>query len=140
MISAMVSYVLVFFATGGDTFLMLNIDNLVEIQSSFEFVDVMLYIALGVMCGLVSVYFIRTNIWVEKQLKNIKNSWVRIVIGGILLGGVITLFPMFYGEGYSSLKELLLSDQNSASEYIMYHSIFRDAEEEFLPQVCLPEV
>ncbi|MBE6334937.1 MAG: chloride channel protein [Bacteroidales bacterium] len=128
MISAMVSYVLVFFATGGDTFLMLNIDNLVEIQSSFEFVDVMLYIALGVMCGLVSVYFIRTNIWVEKQLKNIKNSWVRIVIGGILLGGVITLFPMFYGEGYSSLKELLLSDQNSASEYIMYHSIFRDAE------------
>lgn len=124
MISAMVSYVLVFFATGGDSFLMLDVDKLVEIQSSFEFFDVLLYIALGVMCGLIAVYFIRTNIWVERHLKNIKNSWTRVVIGGILLGAVITIFPVFYGEGYVTLKELLSHDYATAGTYIINHSVF----------------
>lgn len=128
MISAMVSYVLVFFATGGDSFLMLDVDKLVQIQSSFEFLDVLLYIALGVMCGLISVYFIRTNIWVERELKNIKNSWARVVIGGILLGAVITVFPVFYGEGYVTLKELLSHDYATAGQYIMNHSIISHLE------------
>lgn len=124
MISAMVSYVLVFFATGGDSFLMLDVDKLVEIQSSFEFFDVLLYIALGVLCGMISVYFIRTNILVERLLKKIKNSWTRVIIGGILLGAVITLFPVFYGEGYVTLKELLANDYATADDYILSHSIF----------------
>jgi CIC family chloride channel protein len=131
MISAMVSYVLVFFATGGDAFIALDIDRLIEIHSSFEFWDILLYIGLGVLCGLVSVYFIRTNIWVEKQLKLITKPWLRVVIGGTLLGAVITVFPMFYGDGFPALNGVLAQNVNTVGDYVIEHSIFNGFEYAF---------
>lgn len=69
--------------------------------------DVPFFIALGLAMGLVSVYFSRTTRWVEHALEKIEHPYLRAGLGGILLGGVIFLFPPLMGEGYQGVRNLL---------------------------------
>jgi CIC family chloride channel protein len=39
-------------------------------------------------------------------MKNIKKIWLRVLIGGLLLAGLVLLFPSLLGEGYESIKSL----------------------------------
>ncbi len=83
------------------------------------------YLLLGVLSGLISIYFTRGTIFFEKQLHKIKGNVKRGIIGGVILGLLIFVLPPLYGEGYSILKALL---QNNASDLahgsIFYH--FKD--------------
>ncbi|MFO7940758.1 MAG: chloride channel protein [Bacteroidales bacterium] len=63
------------------------------------------YILLGVLTGLVSVYFTRTYRYVENWLEGYSQG-VRLLLGGLLLGGMLFLFPALYGEGYLVVKAL----------------------------------
>ncbi|MBN1181464.1 MAG: chloride channel protein [Bacteroidales bacterium] len=65
------------------------------------------YIILGIICGLVSVYFTRGTIFVESFFSKIKKPLTKLLIGGITLSLLIFLLPPLYGEGYDSLKEIL---------------------------------
>ena len=86
--------------------------------SPFTASDTPLYILLGILCGLVSLYFTRllyrTESWVQRQ----KNYLVRGVIGGIGVGFIVFLFPPIYGEGYETIKALLNNQYDS-----IYHNI-----------------
>lgn len=64
-------------------------------------------ILLGVVCGFVSLYFTRAMFMLEKWFGSIPNRWIKIGIGGILLAGLIFIFPPLYGEGYESINGLL---------------------------------
>ena len=64
-------------------------------------------ISLGVFCGLVSLYFIRTMTMCEGVYSRLKNRYVRFAFGGITLSTLIYLFPSLYGEGYRSINILL---------------------------------
>ncbi len=64
-------------------------------------------VILGVVCGLMSLYFVRSTNWFETTFKKIKNFWIRFVIGGVSLGMLIFFFPPLYGEGYDSITALL---------------------------------
>lgn len=64
-------------------------------------------ILLGVVCGFVSLYFTRAMFMLEKWFGSIPNKWVKICMGGILLAGLIFIFPPLYGEGYESINVLL---------------------------------
>ena len=63
------------------------------------------YLLLGVLTGLVSVYFTRTYRRVERWLEPFSQG-VRLLIGGLFLGGMLFLFPALYGEGYQVVKSL----------------------------------
>ena len=95
------------------------------VHEHFALANVPYYILLGVFCGLVSVYFIRTNIRIEKFITGIKNQFKRILIGGALLGLLIYIFPPLYGEGYTSL-EALLTDNADTLLNNTYFFDFRD--------------
>ena len=101
MIAAISSYVIVYFLMGEGVVLEF------AVHEHFALANVPYYIILGILCGLVSVYFIRTNIRIEKFITGIKNQFKRILVGGALLGLLIYIFPPLYGEGYSSLEALL---------------------------------
>ncbi|MBO6188333.1 MAG: chloride channel protein [Prevotella sp.] len=65
-------------------------------------------VLLGVTCGLVSLYFIRTMNACEDLFSRFKDKpYVRLVIGGAILSTLIFLFPSLYGEGYRSINLLL---------------------------------
>ncbi len=77
------------------------------------------YIGLGVLCGLISVYFSRSVMNVEGRLKDM-SSKARPFVGGILLGLIIFIFPPIYGEGYLGIKTLASSEAYG----ILYDSLF----------------
>ncbi len=65
-------------------------------------------ILLGVTCGLVSLYFIRTMNACEDMFARFKDKpFVKLVIGGLILSTLIFVFPSLYGEGYHSINLLL---------------------------------
>lgn len=64
-------------------------------------------IALGVVCGLMSYYFTKVMFWMETIFRRIKSQGWRIVTGGILIAGLVFVFPPLYGEGYGTINELL---------------------------------
>jgi chloride channel protein, CIC family len=65
------------------------------------------YILLGIITGLVSLYFTRGSMLVEGKLKEINSPYKRLFAGGIALSVLIFLFPPLYGEGYETLRSLL---------------------------------
>lgn len=78
-----------------------------KLTDPFTAYDVPYYIVLGVVCGLVSVYFVRVTYKVENWLDSLKNDIGRALVGGICLGLIIFIFPPIYGEGYDSIKLLI---------------------------------
>lgn len=73
----------------------------------FQLQNVWIYLVLGVVAGIVSVYFLRTARFVEGQFSRIKNTYVKWVLGSLVLGGLIFVFPAFYGEGYENISALM---------------------------------
>lgn len=78
-----------------------------QLTEPFKANDVPFYIVLGVLCGVISMYFVRITYKVEAWLESLKNDIGRALVGGICLGFIIFIFPPIYGEGYSSIKLLL---------------------------------
>ncbi|PLX18509.1 MAG: chloride channel protein [Marinilabiliales bacterium] len=65
------------------------------------------YILLGLLSGLISFYFTKTTMHIESYLGKIKNTFVKILFGGMVLAGLIFVFPSLYGEGNQTLQSLL---------------------------------
>lgn len=82
-------------------------------------------ILLGVTCGLISLYFIRTMTFCEGIFARFKNrTLVRLLIGGATLSLLIFLFPSLYGEGYRDIN-LLLNGQTQADwDGVLRNSLF----------------
>lgn len=81
--------------------------------TAFEHFDLKYYpaaILLGLVCGLFSVYYIRTGMYVRRRLEGIGNLFHRNLIAGIVLGLSLFLFPALYGEGYGVLGQVLNGD------------------------------
>lgn len=73
----------------------------------FRIVNVPFYVLLGFFCGLCSLYFLRTTLWLEDKLGKVKNPYVKWAFCASGLGLLIFLFPPLYGEGYDALGPLL---------------------------------
>ena len=94
-----------------------------SIKEPFEYKNIVFYVILGIVCGLVSVYFLRTNSWIENLIQRIKKKYWRILIGGGAVGLLIFLFPPLYGEGYSSMKMILsgnIHDLSNSSPFYYF--------------------
>ncbi len=67
-----------------------------------------LYLLLGVLCGLVSLYFTRGMNSLESFFKkNVRSIGIKIVVGGSIVGVLIFFFPVLYGEGYDVIHALM---------------------------------
>ena len=82
-------------------------------------------IMLGICCGLVSLYFIRTMNACEDMFARFKDKpYVRLLIGGVILSTLIFLFPSLYGEGYHSINLLLNGKTEADWNQILDNSLF----------------
>ncbi len=104
------------------SYLFLGMDVLYpfEVQSTFEMQELPFYIALGIVAGLVSIYFAKIFNRVGKYFSKIKNLKRRLVTGGLSLGVIIFVFPSLYGEGYEAINSGLSGNLN----YLFYNSPF----------------
>lgn len=66
-----------------------------------------LTILLGIVCGLVSLYFTKVMFWMESMFSKLPNKFWKITTGGILIAVLVFIFPPLYGEGYETINYLL---------------------------------
>lgn len=76
------------------------------------------FVLLGIFCGLVSLYFIRTIWGIEKRFKRTRSPYKKWISGTLILGALIYVFPPLFGEGYDVLQALL----DGRPEYIFHNS------------------
>ena len=95
-------------------------------------------VLLGIFCGLVSLYFIRTMTFAEGIFARFKNHpHVKLVIGGITLSLLIFLFPSLFGEGYDSINLLLNGKTEADWEQILNNSLFAGKAYMLIPYIAM---
>ncbi|RZK65503.1 MAG: chloride channel protein, partial [Pedobacter sp.] len=80
------------------------------------------YVLLAGLIGLFSIYFTKANYAVKGLFYKIKHPYTKVIIGGLMLGALVFLFPTLYGEGYITIKGLLKGDYLT----VINNSIFSD--------------
>ncbi len=82
-------------------------------------------ILLGVFCGLVSLYFIRSMTAFESIFAKMKNHrYGKLMLGGFFLSTLIFIFPSLYGEGYSAVNIMLNGTNEKEWMELMAGSLF----------------
>lgn len=77
-------------------------------------------IVLGIVCGIVSLYFTRGMNRIEGVFRKMKSPLVKLIVGGLTLSVLIFFFPPLYGEGYSTIEALI----NGESASVLDRSFF----------------
>lgn len=85
-------------------------------------------IILGLMCGMVSLYFTKMMFLSENIFSKITKSYWRFIFGSLIVITLIFLFPPLYGEGYDAINNLLDGKPSSIVDgtffYFDRHSIW----------------
>ncbi|MFH2141237.1 MAG: chloride channel protein [Bacteroidota bacterium] len=100
----------------------------VTVNDTFQIYQVPFYILLGIFTGLISVYFTKVYMFINKTFESIKKWYIKILIGGVILGGLIFLMPSLYGEGYEVINSCLHGNY----DYLFNNSIFFSFKDNFL--------
>lgn len=124
MTSAVTATVVSYFLLGNTV--VLNND-----LAPFNIANLPYYLILGVVSGLVSLYFTRVTLSTEDKIGKLKNPYIKWILSSISLGLLIFLFPPLYGEGYDSLTHLLNNDPASAIGSTIFSNL--EGKEWFLP-------
>ncbi len=95
-------------------------------------------VLLGVFCGLVSLYFVRTMSFCEGIFARFSaHSYAKLSIGALLLSSLIYLFPALYGEGYNSINLLLHGQSGADWDAILNNSLFAGQSQMLIPYIAL---
>jgi CIC family chloride channel protein len=93
----------------------------VNVPDAFKMANIPMYVVLGVACGLVAFYFTSANSAIVRFFRRFKHMWQRWLIGGVVLGVLIFLFPPLYGEGYESFGELMHGRMDTLFENSLFY-------------------
>lgn len=77
------------------------------LKETFDYSAIPFYIILGAFTGLISLYFTWMNGKVEGRMEKFAKPSQRVLVGGLVLGILIFLFPPLFGEGYFTMRSML---------------------------------
>jgi CIC family chloride channel protein len=77
-----------------------------KLKQPFDYHNMPFYIILGLLAGVVSLYYVNFFDKVETKFSKIRSRFVKWLVGGISLAFLFALFPSLFGEGYESIKTL----------------------------------
>ena len=96
-----------------------------HMDSAWDIQRVPPYIILGVFCGIVGLYFMRTMTACENMFANMKrHPYLKLALGGLTLSVLIFFFPSLYGEGYNMVNMFLDGKTVADWEQVMNGSMF----------------
>lgn len=84
-----------------------------QLKDAFSLKDVPFMVVLGLVAGLISVYFTRVTHAVEHWLNRQKSFLLKAALGGLGVGLLILFMNPLYGEGYETIRSIL--DGNDSS-------------------------
>ncbi len=102
LISSASGAILAYFFMGNDVLFSFEVS-----AHPFTLSNLPFYALLGLLCGLVSLYFTKANLSIEKQFQRIPKGLLRVLAGGMITSLLVFLFPPLFGEGYETLNNLL---------------------------------
>lgn len=80
-------------------------------QQIFDYSNIPYYILLGILIGLITIYYARWFQKIERYfVRYEKKPYKRALIGASLLAVLIFIIPTLFGEGYESIKTLSEND------------------------------
>jgi len=91
-----------------------------EVKELFVLGDLPYYVALGIITGFVSVYFIKVYLYFSDLFEKLNNARNRLLVGGLSLGTLIFFFPSLYGEGYEGINSCLAGNL----DFLFNNSLF----------------
>lgn len=89
----------------------------------FNLSNIPFYIILGITAGLVSLYFVRANRFIESKVSSIEKPYVRLILSGVIVSFLIFLLPPLYGEGYDILTQILNGKGSNMFNGSMFYSV-----------------
>lgn len=93
------------------------------LTDQFKTSDTLPFAALGILCGLISLYFVKAMKAVEDVLDKLKREFGRAIIGGLALAVLIITFPPLFGEGYEAIKHILSGQEASMFERSFFYEL-----------------
>lgn len=120
LIAAVTSTAIIYMLHGFEPVFGMVVDN-----TPINIGNIPYYLILAVLCGLVAFWIIFSSSVIESLFKKIKKQYVKWIIGGVVIGLLIFLFPPLYGQGYGSISDLLNQDTTSIFKNSIYSS-FQD--------------
>lgn len=95
-------------------------------QEDFNHHNIPFYIILGVLTGLIAIYYSRNFQRVEHYFANLNmGPYKKALLGSSLLALLIFIFPTLFGEGYESIKTLSEQDPGQLLDNTLFAK-FRD--------------
>jgi len=116
LISSVTATILSYFFMGEGGLLRFSLVN------DFNVDNVWFYILLGVFSGVVAIYFTRMTMYVESRFKKIKSWGFRLLLGGIVMGIMVFVFPPLWGEGYTGIITIFNGQGNELLNNSMFFS------------------
>ena len=98
-----------------------------QLEDKFVMPDLPFYILLGVLSGMLAVYFTRTYIFINSIFEKMKNPLEKLLYGGAALGIIIFFLPALYGEGYEGINSSLKGDFS----YLFKNSLYFEFQDNF---------
>ena len=95
-----------------------------HLQDAFTVNRIPAYLALGIVCGLVALYFTRTMNFLEGLFRRLNGRYKKFLVGAAMLSLLIYLFPSLYGEGYDLITLLLNGNGQADWDTAMDRSLF----------------
>ncbi|MBK8499376.1 MAG: chloride channel protein [Flavobacteriales bacterium] len=89
----------------------------VLITDSWSAAALPFYVLLAFASAGLSMYVIRLYHHTADLIGRITNVWKKAVVGSLVLGALIFLFPPLFGEGYDSVRLLLSHDASALALY-----------------------
>ena len=94
-------------------------------EDAFELWQIPLFILLGLLCALMAWYFTSMNSRIGGLFKRIGSQYRRWMLGDVVLGVLIFVFPPLYGEGYEGFMSLMHGHADELFDNSLFYR-FRD--------------
>ncbi|WP_343565780.1 chloride channel protein [Sphingobacterium sp.] len=77
-------------------------------------------ILLGLIAGLLALYFTKIVIYAKSFFAGIKNNFIRVNLGAITVGILIFFLPALYGDSYYGLGEILEDSLHESINWLYF--------------------
>jgi CIC family chloride channel protein len=92
-----------------------------DVTETFTIQDIPFYIILGVVAGMVSIYFTNMYSFFQDFFAKIASPIKRLIIGGLGIGILIYFIPPLYGEGFGVINDLVQGNPENALRNNIFH-------------------
>ncbi len=97
-----------------------------KLKQPFDYHNTPFYVLLGLLAGLVSLYYVNFFDKVESKFSKIKSKFNKWLIGGLCLALLYAVFPSLFGEGYNSIKDLAELNEKQLFKNSLLQSLITD--------------